>query len=191
MPIVQFKKGMMIFSHRWSKDGKAIYYTLGDSNENACSVFVRNLETGQDDRLAGTPENAPDIDISPDGKWLVLMNRKGKRAIKIMPASGGEPREILSLEQGGYQFMTPAWSADGRYIYFSKRQKTLGPMMDLYRLSVDGGEPQKINLAMGGIRHLRVHPDGQRIAFSSMGANPEQSQVWVMENFLPVDKTNK
>jgi hypothetical protein len=40
-------------------------------------------------------------------------------------------------------------------------------------------------------RHLSVHPDGQRFAFSSLGANPEQSQVWVMENFLPADKAKK
>jgi len=191
-PIVQFKKGMMIFSHRWSRDGKLIYYTLGGQDEKACSVFVHNLETGQDDKLSGAPENAHDIDISPDGKWLVLMNREGKRAIKIMPASGGEPREIYSFEQEGNQIMTPAWSADGRYIYFSKLQKSPpGAMMDLYRISVDGGEAQKLDLAMGRIRHLSVHPDGQRIAFSSLGANPEQSQVWVMENFLPVDKDKK
>jgi len=87
--------------------------------------------------------------------------------------------------------MTPAWSADGRYIYFSKLQKSPGAMMDLYRVSVDGGEAQKIDLAMGRIRHLSVHPDGSRIAYSSMGANPEQSQVWVMENFLPADEGKK
>ena len=192
MPIVQFKKGMTIFSHRWSKDGKFIYYTLSGQDEKACSVFVHNLETGQDDKLSGAPENAHDIDISPDGKWLVLMNREGKRAIRIMPASGGEPREIYSYEQEGNQIMTPAWSADGRYIYFSKLQESPPEaMMDLYRVSVDGGEAQKIDMSMGRFRHFSVHPDGQRIAFSSLGANPEQSQVWVMENFLPADRAKK
>jgi Tol biopolymer transport system component len=193
MPIVQVKKGMMIFSHRCSKDGRFIYYTMGGQDEKACSLFVHNIETGQDDRLSGAPENAPDIDISQDGKWLVLMNREGKRTIRIVPASGGEPREIYSFEQEGNQIMTPAWSADGQYIYFSKLQKSLPleAMMDLYRIPIDGGAPQKLDLTMKRIRHLSVHPDGQRIAFSSMGANPEQSQVWVMENFLPADKTNE
>ena len=87
--------------------------------------------------------------------------------------------------------MTPAWSADGRYIYFSKRQKSPEDMWDLYRVSVDGGKAQKIDLSVGQFRHFSVHPDGQHIAFSSMGANPEQSQVWVMENFLPGDKVKK
>jgi len=37
-------------------------------------------------------------------------------------------------------------SADGRYIYFSKLQKSTGNMWDLYRVSVEGGEAQKIDL---------------------------------------------
>jgi hypothetical protein len=41
------------------------------------------------------------------------------------------------------------------------------------------------------IRYLSVHPDGQHMAFSSMGTNPELTQVWVMENFLPADKAKK
>jgi hypothetical protein len=44
---------------------------------------------------------------------------------------------------------------------------------------------------MAQLRHYSLHPDGRRLAFSSMGANPEQSQVWVMENFLPKDKIEK
>jgi Tol biopolymer transport system component len=193
MPIVQVKKGTEVFSHRWSRDGKFIYFTFGERGGKTAPVFVHNLETGQEEQLSGSPSDADDIDISRDGKWLVLMNREGKKTIKIIPTSGGEPREIYGFEQVGNRIMTPAWSTDGRYIYFTKLQESLslGAMQDLYRVSIDGGEPQKLDLAMGQIRHLTVHPDGQRIAFSSMGANPEQSQVWVMENFLPVEKPKK
>jgi Tol biopolymer transport system component len=64
-------------------------------------------------------------------------------------------------------------------------------LWDLYRISADGGEAQKIDLTMIGFRHLSVHPDGQHLAFSSVGASAEPSQVWVMENFLPADKVKK
>jgi len=191
VPIVLIDKGTEIYSHRWSKDGKIMFYSTGDRAGKSVSVFVHNFETGREERLSGSPSNAHWIDISPDGKWLVFLNREGKRMIRIMPTSGGDPREIYSFEQEGNYIITPAWSADGRYIYFSKLQKSPGVMWDLYRVSVDGGEAQKIDLAMARFRHLSVHPDGQHIAFSSMGANPEQSQVWVMENFLPGDKVKK
>ena len=186
VPIVQIDKGQEIFSHRWSKDGKALYYAVGDPGIKKSSVFVHNFQTGQEERLSGSPSNAHDIDISPDGKWLVLLNRDQKRSIRIMPTSGGEPREIYSFAQDGNHIITPAWSSDGRTIYFSKLQKFPGDIWDLYRVSVEGGEGQKIDLAMARFRHLSVHPDGRHIAFSSMGANPEQPEVWVMENFLPI-----
>jgi Tol biopolymer transport system component len=191
VPIVQIDKGTEIFSHRWSKDGKMLYYAVGEPGVKKSSVFVHNFQTGQEERLSGSPSNAYDIDISPDGKWLVLLNRQQKRLIRIMPTSGGEPREICGFEQEGNHIITPAWSADGRYVYFSKLQKFPGDMWDLYRVSVEGGEAQKIDLAMARFRHLSVHPDGQHIAFSSMGANPGQSQVWVMENFLPKEKSTE
>ena len=191
VPIVQIDKGTEIYSHRWSKDGKAIFYSTGDRAGKAGSIFVHNFESGQEERISGSPSDANWIDISPDGKWLALLNREKQRVLSIMPTAGGDPREIYSYEQGGNFVITPAWSADGRYIYIFKKQDDLGNMWDLYRVSVDGGEAQKIDLSMARFRHFSVHPDGQRIAFSSMGTNPEQSQVWVMENFLPTDKVKK
>jgi Tol biopolymer transport system component len=101
-----------------------------------------------------------------------------------MPASGGEPRDIYSFTEGRNRPITPAWSADGRYIYFSRLQLPEA-LWDLHRVPANGGAPQKIDLTMVQIRHLSAHPDGQRIAFSSQGTNPAESQVWVMENFLP------
>jgi Tol biopolymer transport system component len=188
VPIVQFDKGMEIYSHRWAKDGKSLFYTMGARPGNTSSVFVHNFETGQEERLSGSPDDARALDISPDGKWLVLLNAGPNRVIRIMPASGGEPREIYSFEQEGDFLITPAWSADARYIYFYKKQPVPGDLRDLYRVSVDRGETQKIDVTMGRIRYLSVHPDGQRIAFSSRGANPERPEVWVMENFLPKKK---
>jgi Tol biopolymer transport system component len=191
VPIVQIDKGTEIYSHRWSKDGKTMFYSTGDRAGKTGSIFVHNFESGQEERISGSPSDANWIDITPDGKWLALLNREQKRVLRIMPTSGGDPREIYSYEQGGNFIITPAWSADGLYIYFFKKQDLLGNMWDLYRVSADGGEAQKINLSMAQFRHFSVHPDGQHIAFSSMGANPELSQVWVMENFLPVDKAKK
>jgi Tol biopolymer transport system component len=34
---------------------------------------------------------------------------------------------------------------------------------------------------------VRVYPDGRRIAFTA-SQRPGKSEVWVMENFLPVEK---
>jgi Tol biopolymer transport system component len=197
-PIVLIENGMDTYSHRWSKDGKILFYSIGDRAGKTGSMFVHSLETGQDERIPGSPSDAQFFDISPDGKWLALVNRPtavgSKRTfrLKIMPAAGGEVREIYSFEQEGSPTITPAWSADGRFIYFARHPaRSSEALMDLYRISAAGGEPQKLDLAMARLRHLSVHPDGRRIAFSSMGENPPNSQVWVMENFLPAAKEKK
>ena len=171
-----------------------MFYTAGDPMGKACSILVHNFHTGREEALSGSPSDAHDIDISPDGKWLVFLNREvGEekrriRRIRIMPTSGGAPREIYSFEMEGNYVISPAWSADGRFIYFYNMSGSSEDSWNLYRVSVDGGEAQKIDLTMAGFRHLSVHPDGQHLAFSSIGTNPQQSQVWVMENFLPKEK---
>ena len=60
-------------------------------------------------------------------------------------------------------------------------------MFDLWRIPVNGGEPQKLDLSMRKLMHVRIHPDGRRIAFTG-SSQPEKSEVWVMENFLPKEK---
>jgi Tol biopolymer transport system component len=191
VPIVQIEKGMESHSHCWSRDGKLLFYTLYRRIGRTSSIFIHNFETGRDEKLSGSPDDADDIDISPDGKWLVLLNSNEKRVLRIMPTSGGDPRLIYSFDHGENYKITPTWSADGRYIYFTKQQGAGSIVWDLYRVPSDGGEAQKMDLNMAQLRHFSVHPDGRHIAFSSMGLNPELSQVWVMENFLPVEKANK
>jgi len=191
VPIARIEKGIESHSHCWSRDGKLLYYTLYHRIGRTSSIFVHNFETGRDEKLSGSPDDADEIDISPDGKWLALLNSNEKRVLRIMPTSGGNPRSIYSFDHGENYQITPTWSADGRYIYFTKQQGAGGIVWDLYRVPSDGGEAQKMDLNMAQLRHFSVHPDGRHIAFSSMGLNPELSQVWVMENFLPADKAKK
>jgi hypothetical protein len=50
-----------------------------------------------------------------------------------------------------------------------------------------GGEPQQSGLAIQGLYHLSVHPDGRRIAFSS-GTGPV-SEIWAIKNLLSAPAT--
>ncbi len=184
-PIVQFERGQGSQAQAWSADGKRFFYTAQDGSEGKRYIYTYDLETKKNERLPGSPDDVRFIAISPDGKWLAVVNAEGKRTIKIMPVSGGEPREVYSSEFESGTVMTPAWSTDGRYIYFPWLRSPQTNIADLYRVSREGGEAEKIEVGMSFIRCLTVHPDGQRIAFYSSGDTPPQPQVWVMENFLP------
>ena len=126
--------------------------------------------------------------LSPDGQELALVieaRGTGSRALIVVPVRGGEPRQILKgniHHQAGL-----AWTPDGREILFARYTVTgdLGVeelTTEPWRVSAEGGEPQRLELGMDNPRHITMHPDGQHIAFT---AGERKIEVWVMENFLP------
>jgi Tol biopolymer transport system component len=76
---------------------------------------------------------------------------------------------------------------DGKNILYGKLQEGNQKLVDLWRVPVAGGEPQKAGLSMSRLMILRVSPDGKNIAFTA-SEQPEKSEIWVMENFLPKEK---
>jgi Tol biopolymer transport system component len=194
-PIVEVDQ--VIYSHRWSKDGKSIFYTRSDPEEKgpnysrSSHIYVHDILSGQEKVLSGSPSDAKDIDISPDGRWLVLLNRDEKRVLRIIPTSGGEPRDIHSFDQQLTLIISPTWIAGGKYILFYQTKPDLPgteTTCEMVRVPAKGGEIQRLGLEMKEFRHLSVHPDGQHIVFHSTGSKQRWPEVWVMENFLPKEK---
>jgi Tol biopolymer transport system component len=167
----------------WSRDGKEIIYLKGAAERN--SILARDLETGQERELHSVAKPsyyAGGAALSRDGQQLafVVYGESRSRVLKVMPAAGGEARDLL--REGQLSGQTIAWTPDGLGLLFTKR----GPgdlKTELWRISVQGGEPRKLELAAEGMRELCLHPDGRHIAFT---AGQDRSEVWVMENFLPV-----
>ena len=107
----------------------------------------------------------------------------GITALMVLPTAGGEPRELLrSQEPEGISL--PAWTPDSRHIMYARTVYGEKPTFELWRISADGGRPQKLGLVMEGLEPygLSVHPDGKRIAFT---AGTEREEVWVLKGFLP------
>ena len=185
-----------------SHDGQEIFYLLFGPDET--DLVVRNLESGQTTDLYSS-RYVEFAALSPDGRWLVFTvvteepetqaTTTGDRSrandyleLKIMPAAGGEPRKLHRLpatERVDWPGWL-GWTPDGRHVLFGGTQAVSGAererSTELWQIPVEGGEPKRLGLAMEGLRDVRFHPDGQRIAFTSGRLNHE---VWVLENFLP------
>ncbi len=167
----------IIYSGEWSHDGKAIFYVRSNDTNNLRQILVRNLESGTEKELYRTSDDDRfNLSCSPDGKWLAFIKRGKKGVLRIMPAAGGEPRELYRSEQEDDSFFTLRWTPNGKYILFVISQ----PEYSLLRITIEGGKPEKLGL---DIIHLSVHPDGQHIAFYN--STSRLAEVWVMENFLP------
>jgi Tol biopolymer transport system component len=173
-----------------SPDGKRIIYDLDDFGNQTFRVMSFELETKQKRELIRSSSQIISYGLSPDGKWLAFKEgERGIACLRVIPSGGGEKKTILRLDKGG-GINSIVWSPDGQYIYFSKWEKgsSKSEACSLWRIAAQGGEPVKYDLTMDGLSNLCFHPDGSKLAFNSWRI---ESEVWVMENFLPADKAKK
>ncbi|MGH9778007.1 MAG: TolB family protein, partial [Candidatus Acidiferrales bacterium] len=121
---------------------------------------------------------------------------KGTHSLKLMSVEGGVPRDLLSnFPAEKFPGLSGlVWAADGRHLFFTM-QVGDGPagsswpdpeMMELWRVPVEGGKPQRLGVEAEELRDLTFHPDGRQLAFTA--GSPAHAEVWVMENFLPAVK---
>ena len=186
----------------YSPDGRGIFYWRG--SRGTTRIVARDLESGEErDLLHAVPPSwiSHIMVVSPDGQRLAfLMEDRDTQsmALKVMPAAGGEPRELLRVHRPDFfnlgNYSALAWTPDGRALIYGKRTAASGTLeaareggakVELWRISAEGGTPQRVGLAMDRLSHLRFHPDGRRIVFDAVDARPENNEVWVMEHFLP------
>ncbi|MCH7825134.1 MAG: PD40 domain-containing protein [Acidobacteria bacterium] len=180
----------------WSLDGKAIFY-VHHTDDESCEILVRDMQTGREMQLyrPDARTHLSDLALSTDGQRLAFASSTKRshvaaEALLVMPAAGGTPRELLRLPQetAGRFTYSIAWTRDGSQLLFSRRVGEPSRPSELWRISAQGGEPERLGLPLWGRGGVRVHPDGRRIAFSY----PERkSGLWVIENFLSQLEGNK
>ncbi len=185
------KKESYRFSE-WTPDGKSFFYIQGEKGKSNDLISKYNFETEKKKKIHQTSYAYAELSLSPDGRWLAFIGRELERELKIIPADGGEPRVLCRFNQRGGASIPLAWTPDSQYILFFKQKETEVLGQELCRVSVAGGELQELGLSMMiSPDHLRMHPSGHEIVFSSLGFSIPYPEFWVMENFLPKEKTKK
>ena len=185
-----------------SPDGSTLYYVLHHSDSKKAILITRDIESGHEEELFaldGTRDmRGLTFALSEDGRHLALATQVrassgvgADRRISIMPAKGGEPRELWKSEERATRPVI-TWTPDGQSLLFTKQSPEGG--RELWLVPTGGGQARKLcgpqemmcQGMMYGVLHsaLDMHPDGQRIAFDCFEYRHE---VWAMENFLPED----
>jgi Tol biopolymer transport system component len=177
-------------------DDDFIFYIKDNQERKSYQIIKHNIKSGKEEDLYYFPPYPnPTMTLSPDGRKLALLMREEEnlRVLKLISVDTKEVSEIyrFTQEMDTKAIIDLDWSFDGRFIYFSKHRSDseLGKW-DLWRIPEMGGDPQKLDLTSHRFLHLSLHPNGQRITFSSGNEQPVPSEIWVMRN-LPVLSENK
>ena len=173
-------------------DGKSFVYQHIDEKNNLTRVFCRSLEDGAEKEIYRLPHRLGlTASMSPDSQWIAFVSREKERTLRIMPVTGGDLKELYTFEHVGGHPTALTWTADGKYILFSLSERKRGLPTSIWRIPVSGGIPQDLGFKMKFFNNISAHPNGKQFAFSSYGTEYRPSEVWVMENFLPLAKTEK
>src|SRR6266404_697654 len=122
---------------------------------------------------------------SPDGRRLAFMStRTGNGDIYILNLDSGELKR-LTFDDGNEQL--DAWSADGKWIYFSSSSRDISGMNDIFRVNVEGGTPMQVSAERYVTEHFSApSPDGNAIAFTGHGFGLSQ---WWRKDHSHIDES--
>jgi len=157
----------MVRSASWSPNGDSLLIVRHDS------LLVRPLE-GPGARFIGTGTQLHSCVWSPDGRWIActsgnwlalqpgtLFGNQAPSAIVLFSATGGTPLELTDREKAHH---SPAWSADGRYLWLLSNRD--GEWGEVYALEIGrDGRPIGSYRRMG-LRAESITLSADRIAYS-------------------------
>lgn len=147
-----------IMSPAWSPDSRQLAYVSFEGNKS--SIFVQTVRTGNRFQVSNRPGINGAPSFSPDGRKLVITlgGIEGNLDIYVLDITSRQTRRLTThraIDTEG------TWSPDGRYIYFTS-DRSGGPQV--YKISANGGKPERITFEGSYNARPRLSPDGTRLA---------------------------
>ncbi len=150
-------------SHGFSPDGTLLAVSAAFAVDGRSDTYVVPMNGGQTKRLVS---EMPSFfhGWSPDGSTISFSGLvSGKSNVYTIPAAGGQAKQLT--DTGAFND-GPEFSPDGKFIYFTSNRG--GGSMQIWRMKVDGGEPQQVTNGEGWNNAFpHVSPDGTQIVFLS------------------------
>ncbi len=184
----------------WSPDGKRLAFFSNhsedpDFNLDAVDLFVMPAAGGEMRKIATPPGEKTQPSFSPDGKWIAYYGYHGEgtgwrnTSLWLVPSDGSQPpcnlTEKYDLHASSWTIndlgqpegMPPAWSNDGRRLYFPV---VLHGSSLLMSIATNGEELQTVIGEGGVVGSFSFDRDQARLAYF-YGQMDDPGQVYVRE----------
>ncbi|HUE84661.1 MAG TPA: hypothetical protein VMO26_01155 [Vicinamibacterales bacterium] len=171
-----------MFAASLSPDGKTLYFrTFADAKGQISVLMARDLASGQEREIHRSTGAMSGASPSRDGLQLALTVSDAatrKTSIVILPATGGTPRTVLALPEG--HTVTPnlgfvQWGTNNDLLSIRTNAER---QTEMWRVGLDGSNPQKLELSLPRMMQPRLHQDGRRLLFR---AGEVTKEVWALQ----------
>ncbi len=146
-------------------DERAVAVSRVDPQLSTADIWILDLARNVPTRFTTDAKNDASAVWSPDSSTLAFRsNRRGGTDLYQKRASGTEPEKALI--ETGVNLISNDWSADGKWIVFTRTATTTG--FDIYLWPVDGsGKPQLVVHTSQNAMHGRLSPNARWMAYAS------------------------
>ncbi len=167
----QLTNGMAYDTHpKFSPDGKTIAFTSDrDGGENVWLIDIESKETKQITK--DKEDHIQSVDWSPDGNYLAAS--KGKRNYKLYMyhKDGGGGVQLIKKPET-LKTVEPAFSPDGRYIWYAQRNGAWNynaqlPQYQLAMYDRETGESSAKTARYGSAFTPTLSPDGNWLVYGT------------------------
>ena len=148
-----------------SPDGTRIAFTRFDAAGSRRIVVAPLSDTGRANVLTTDADglwNHESPAWSPDGQTICYAAHAD---LWIVPAAGGPAARLTTDGEADFE---PAWSSDGRWVYFTSMR---GQTTAIWRVSAGGGTPERVTMGSGPERQPSLSQDGLRLTYSTFSLN--------------------
>lgn len=170
-----------------SPDGRSLVAVMNRKGTTHLVILPRKgLKSGDKPRLLFRSREFEQVAtprFSPDGRQVAFIgwHRGGVRDLYLVEVGSGRVRRMTHDRA---QELTPAWSADGRWLYFSSDRTGI---YNIYGFELATGALRQITNVLSGALSPAPSPDGRRLVY--MGFNHSGYDLYDMEldpdRFLP------
>lgn len=168
---IVYQSAKSLQAPNWMPDNKHLIY----NSEGLIYKFSIEKRSPSVLNTGKLKNNNNDHVISFDGKMLGLSDNSGPDGASLVftvPIKGGEPKQVTTQSPSYLH----GWSTDGKYlVYIANRNNDY----DVYRISVEGGEEERLTTAKGLDDGCEYSPDGKYIYFNSVRTG--RMQIWRMK----------